>query len=417
MHQPSESPTDLLEFEEDLLFLDEQDDLSEQPPSTWKVLVVDDETQVHDVTRLALKNFQFEDRSLEILSAYSGQEAQTVLEEHPDTAVLLLDVVMETNHAGLELVRYVRENLNNLSVRIILRTGQPGEAPETSVISGYDINDYKTKTELTQQKLFSTLVTAIRSYRDILSVEDGRQEIAALNDKLKNFNRTLEESVRLRTQELEAKNRQLEEEIQARLEAEKELQAMNDALDLANQELDRMNRQLASAANQDGLTKLANRRRFDEYLEQTWKQSLRDRQILTLLLCDIDYFKQYNDTYGHVEGDRCLQMVAQAIQLVVKRPMDLVARYGGEEFALILPNTDSQGGKMVAEKLETALAQLALPHPASAAGEYVTLSIGLSTLVPAPELTAQSLITATDTALYQAKKAGRAQTRIHHIPG
>lgn len=402
-------------LQDDFLFLDDQETPSDVPKDEgrWKILVVDDERQVHEVTRLALKNFKFEDKPLEIISAYSGQEAQVILTQHPDTAVLLLDVVMETKYAGLDLVKHIRESLNNLFVRIILRTGQPGEAPEVSIINGYDINDYKTKTELTQQKLFSSLVTAIRAYRDIVTVEDARQEIAVLNEKLLGFNQTLEETVRLRTQELEQKNRQLETEIQTRLKAQQELQKINRDLDLANKELDYANHQLRLAVNHDGLTKIANRRRFDEYFEQTWLQALRDQSNLTLILCDIDYFKLFNDTYGHVEGDRCLQQVAETLETVIQRPMDLVARYGGEEFALILPNTNLQGGLVIAEKLLTAIQQLGISHASSPVRDHITLSVGISVLMPTPERTAQTLLTAADIALYEAKQLGRARIVVN----
>jgi diguanylate cyclase (GGDEF)-like protein len=406
---------DSLGLQDEVLFLDEPENPSDlqKEQGSWKILVVDDEQQVHEVTRLALKNFKFEDKPLEIISAYSGQEAQHILDRHPDTAVLLLDVVMETSYAGLDLVKYVRENLHNFFVRIILRTGQPGEVPEISIIKGYDINDYKTKTELTQQKLFSALVTAIRSYRDIVTIEDARHEIAVLNEKLQDFNHTLEETVRMRTQELEAKNRELEREVQARLKAQGELQEINKALDLANKELDLANHQLLSAANQDGLTKIANRRRFDEYFDQTWRQALREQKVLTLLLCDIDYFKLFNDTYGHIEGDRCLQRVAETLETVIERPMDLAARYGGEEFALILPNTNLQGGQILAEKLLAAIAQLGIAHTSSPVSDRVTLSIGISGVLPTPQLTAQTLLSATDIALYEAKKKGRTQIVVN----
>jgi diguanylate cyclase (GGDEF)-like protein len=402
-------------LQDDLLFLDDQETPSDVPKDEgrWKILVVDDERQVHEVTRLALKNFKFEDKPLEIISAYSGQEAQVILTQHPDTAVLLLDVVMETKYAGLDLVKHIRESLNNLFIRIILRTGQPGEAPEISIIKDYDINDYKTKTELTQQKLFSSLVTAIRAYRDIVTVEDARQEIAVLNEKLLSFNQTLEESVRLRTQELEQKNRQLETEIQTRVKAQQELQRINRDLDLANKELDYANHQLRLAVNHDGLTKIANRRRFDEYFEQTWLQALRDQSNLTLILCDIDYFKLFNDTYGHVEGDRCLQQVAETLETVIQRPMDLAARYGGEEFAMILPNTNLQGGLVIAEKLLTAIQELGISHVSSPVKDYITLSIGISSLLPTPERTAQTLLTAADIALYEAKQLGRARIVVN----
>jgi diguanylate cyclase (GGDEF)-like protein len=409
------NPHNSLGLQEEVLFSDELENPSDlqKEQGSWKILVVDDERQVHEVTRLALKNFKFEDKPLEIISAYSGQEAQRILDRHPDTAVLLLDVVMETNYAGLDLVKYIRENLHNFFVRIILRTGQPGEVPEISIIKGYDINDYKTKTELTQQKLFSALVTAIRSYRDIVTIEDARHEIAVLNEKLQDFNRTLEETVRIRTQELEAKNCELELEIQARLKAQEELQKINKALDLANKELDRANHQLISAANQDGLTQIANRRRFDEYFDQTWRQALRDRKILTLLLCDIDYFKLFNDTYGHVEGDRCLQRVAETLETVIERPMDLAARYGGEEFALILPNTNLQGGWIIAEKLLAAIEQLGIFHSSSPVSDRITLSIGIAGLLPTAKITAQTLLSATDIALYEAKKTGRARIVVN----
>ncbi len=402
-------------LQDDLLFLDDPETPSDVPKDEgrWKILVVDDERQVHEVTRLALKNFKFEDKPLEIISAYSGQEAQAILTQHPDTAVLLLDVVMETKYAGLDLVKHIRESLNNLFVRIILRTGQPGEAPEISIIKDYDINDYKTKTELTQQKLFSSLVTAIRAYRDIVTVEDARQEIAVLNERLQDFNQALEEKVSLRTQELEQKNCQLETEIQTRLKAQQELQRINRDLDLANKELDYANHQLRLAVNHDGLTKIANRRRFDEYFEQTWLQALRDQSNLTLILCDIDYFKLFNDTYGHVEGDRCLQQVAETLETVIKRPMDLAARYGGEEFAMILPNTNLQGGLVIAENLLTAIKQLGISHASSPVRDHITLSIGISTLMPTPERTAQTLLTAADIALYEAKQLGRARIVVN----
>ncbi len=402
-------------LQDDLLFLDDPETPIDGPKDEerWKILVVDDERQVHEVTRLALKNFKFEDKPLEIISAYSGQEAQAILTQHPDTAVLLLDVVMETKYAGLDLVKHIRESLNNLFVRIILRTGQPGEAPEISIIKDYDINDYKTKTELTQQKLFSSLVTAIRAYRDIVTVEDARQEIAVLNERLQNFNQALEEKVSLRTQELEQKNCQLETEIQTRLKAQQELQRINRDLDLANKELDYANHQLRLAVNHDGLTKIANRRRFDEYFEQTWLQALRDQSTLTLILCDIDYFKLFNDTYGHVEGDRCLQQVAETLETVIKRPMDLAARYGGEEFAMILPNTNLQGGLVIAENLLTAIQQLGISHASSPVKDHLTLSIGISTLMPTPERTAQTLLTAADIALYEAKQLGRARIVVN----
>ncbi|HEU4665028.1 MAG TPA: DUF3369 domain-containing protein [Dokdonella sp.] len=141
---------------------------------TWKILIADDEPEVHDVTRLVLGSFRFADRKLEFLSAHSATEARRELERHPDVAVLLLDVVMESEQAGLALVRSIREELGNPFVRIVLRTGQAGQAPEHEVIAAYDINDYKEKTELTASRLATTMYSALRAYRDMRAIEAHR---------------------------------------------------------------------------------------------------------------------------------------------------------------------------------------------------------------------------------------------------
>jgi response regulator RpfG family c-di-GMP phosphodiesterase len=140
----------------------------------WKVLIVDDEPEVHAVTKLALSDFVFQDKSLEFISAYSGKEAKQIFIDHKDIAVVLLDVVMETDDAGLKVADFVRNEAMNNFTRIILRTGQPGQAPERDVIINYDINDYKSKTELTAQKLFTVVISALRSYRDITVIEENR---------------------------------------------------------------------------------------------------------------------------------------------------------------------------------------------------------------------------------------------------
>ena len=150
--------------------------------SPWKVLVVDDEPEVHAVTRLVLGNFRFSDRPLQFLNAHSANQAEVMLREHPDIAVMLLDVVMETDRAGLELVRHVRERIGNHFVRIVLRTGQPGQAPEQQVIAAYDINDYKEKTELTAQKLTTTMYSALRGYRDMRMIESNRRGLERVID-------------------------------------------------------------------------------------------------------------------------------------------------------------------------------------------------------------------------------------------
>jgi|GEM_PF-3229761 len=135
--------------------------------AAWKVLIVDDDEEVHRITQLVLSNFSFAERSIELMDAYSAKEGKALIKEHPDTALVLLDVVMETDHAGLEVVQYIREELDNQLVRIVLRTGQAGLAPENQIITQYDINDFKDKSELTADKFYTLMHSALRAYRDL----------------------------------------------------------------------------------------------------------------------------------------------------------------------------------------------------------------------------------------------------------
>ena len=161
--------------DDDLLFAAETSAGNLPSKKPWKVIIADDEEEIHTVTRMVLEGFSFEERGLQILGAYSGQDTRLMLRDHPDTALLLLDVVMERETSGLEVAKYVREVLKNRFVRIIMRTGQPGQAPERQVTMLYDINDYKEKTELTAQKLFTTVVSSLRAYRDLRTIERHRK--------------------------------------------------------------------------------------------------------------------------------------------------------------------------------------------------------------------------------------------------
>ena len=140
----------------------------------WKILIVDDEPDIHSVTKLALSRFKLDGRSLAFSNAYSGLQAKELLETEKDIAIAFIDVVMESDHAGLELIKWIRDDLKNRTMRIILRTGQPGQAPEEDVIVNYDINDYKAKAELDSRKLMTSVYSALRSYRDIMEIEQAR---------------------------------------------------------------------------------------------------------------------------------------------------------------------------------------------------------------------------------------------------
>lgn len=166
---------------DELLFADEEESLVEEavvPP--WNILIVDDEEGIHEVTTLILKRFEFVGRSLHFLHAYSAKEALELLGRHDDIALILLDVVMESEQAGLDMIRVVRNEMRNLAVRIVLRTGQPGMAPEQKVICKYDINDYKSKSELTAGKLTTLLYSTLRAYRDIITLQKSKRGLEKL---------------------------------------------------------------------------------------------------------------------------------------------------------------------------------------------------------------------------------------------
>lgn len=511
------SDKDRLVIEDDELLIFEEEDERESNVFTedklaWKILIVDDEPSVHQATQLALKNVEFEGKKLLFLSAHSAQTAKEILTNNLDIAMVLLDVVMENDRAGLDLVKYIREELNNKIIRIILRTGQPGEAPEESAIIDYDINDYKLKTELTRQKLLIAAIGALRSYRDLMTIEQNRQELTNLYLAVKIARDNLEELVEMRTQKLA-------EEIEERKKFEKTLRLSQFALDRAKdsvyfldrdsnffyvndsacetlgyskeellnmtiyeidrnllpdsifeywqqlqqqksltrksilqtktgqylpveitdnylqfdgreyscgiirdiseqqaylrerkqveQQLKAANQKLEYLASIDGLTQISNRRSFDVHLQQEWSRMSREKFYLSLILIDVDFFKQYNDYYGHQTGDDCLKQVAIALNNTIKRTGDLVARYGGEEFAVILPNTNTRGALYLAEQVKLSVARLSLPHANSVVSSFLTISLGIASLIPSQDLSQEIIIELADRALYQAKQQGR----------
>ncbi len=178
----------------------------------------------------------------------------------------------------------------------------------------------------------------------------------------------------------------------------------------------RANEQLMGLSMQDGLTEIHNRRFFDEMLQREWKVAVRSKQALSLLMIDVDCFKQLNDLYGHQMGDQCLRSIAADLRARLKRPSDLVARYGGEEFAVILPGSDLEGALFVAEEMRLSIARLGLPNEASIVQKIVTVSIGVSSKNPTEDDQAEELIKRADIALYLAKSRGRNQSHFASRP-
>ncbi|MEL6553624.1 MAG: diguanylate cyclase [Cyanobacteria bacterium J06621_11] len=179
--------------------------------------------------------------------------------------------------------------------------------------------------------------------------------------------------------------------------------------------LTKENQALHKLAFVDGLTQVANRRSFNQSIAQLWSEAGQKHQPLSLLLCDIDYFKRYNDTYGHLEGDHCLQLVAAALLRGANRFQDHVARYGGEEFAILLPGTDTEGAQQVAANIQSEILQIQVPHDSSLVAPWVSLSIGVCTMIPSAQQPYETLIQGSDEAMYAAKIRGRNRSVVNKL--
>lgn len=223
-----------------------------------------------------------------------------------------------------------------------------------------------------------------------------QQVLEQRTEKLTQVNQSLQKLV---AERLEIEAALLESEARYRALATQQAELCQQ-LAIANQELQRL-------ATSDSLTGLANRRHFDDYFQQQWRILARENAPLSLILCDVDYFKNYNDTYGHQAGDNCLRKIANMLSNSVSRPADLVARYGGEEFIILLPNTQIIGAIHVAQKIRLGVKSLQIPHINSQTSEHVTLSLGVATTIPDLEDDSADLIAAADSALYKAKFYGR----------
>ncbi|KAA0573841.1 diguanylate cyclase [Azospirillum sp. Sh1] len=323
------------------------------PP--WLVLVADDEPEVHAVTRLALARLRFRDRPVRLLDCTSAAEAERILRDTPDIAVILLDVVMETEDAGLQLVRRIRQDVGNSAVRIILRTGQPARVPEEDLVLAYEIDGYTAKTELTARRLFTSVVTALRAYAGL----------AELERRLAERSRALEE---------------------------------------ATVRLNRM-------ATLDPLTGVWNRRRFLELAAAELARARRYGRHLGVFLLDLDGFKAVNDAHGDATGDAVLRAVVKRVRAAL-RISDHIARSGGAEFVVLLPETDGAGTAVVAERVRAALADS--PILVEERAIPVTASIGVASWLPGEPGVEQTLHRA-EHALHAAKQAGR--NRVERAEG
>ncbi len=313
----------------------------------WRVLVVDDDPDVFRVTELSLMRLRFRDRPVQLLTASSGGAARACLGQERDIAVALIDVVMETETAGLDLIRTIRTEFGLTDTRIILRTGQPGQAPERDVILNYEIDGYADKAELTAMKLFTTVVAALRAYETM--------------SNLSRLTAELEKRVATRTAELE------------------------------------------KLAMIDALTGVANRRHFDVRAAIEIAEARRYGQALGAVVMDIDHFKQINDCYGHATGDAVLKQIVDVVTLQ-GRSCDLFARIGGDEFAVLLPDSARDDSIALAERVRQAVAAIQI----EVGGIVIPLTASLGVAMLADEdADIGPTMPRADHALYVAKASGR----------
>lgn len=317
-----------------------------------KVLVIDDSSD-----NLELLSYILTFKGYEVVTSDRGQKALEIARTNPPD-IILLDIGMPEMD-GYEICQRLRSGENTKDIPIIFVSAWNQGNNKTRAFR-YGGNDYITKPY---------------QMEEVIARVDNQLQIQ-----------------RLKT-ELENKNQRLSQELLRQKNQERQLL--------------KINQKLGKLVNIDSLTQLANRHRFDEFLTREWYRRRRDNSSLSLIICDIDYFKLYNDRFGHMAGDECLKQVAEVISQGVKRPADLAARYGGEEFAIILPQTPAQNALKVAERIRLNISQLQIPHPLSLIDDYVSLSLGVSCIEPDSKATEQQLLSAADEALYEAKKQGR----------
>ena len=421
---------------------------------SWKIIVADDEKDVHEVTKMALAGLEFFGKKIQLLNSFSGRETIDLLRRNPDTAVILLDVVMENDDAGLQAVKQIREELQNRQVRIVLRTGQPGKAPEKEVILNYDINNYLAKSEITAQKLFTTVIASLRAYSNL---EDVSREVC----------HTIIDSAKVGIMVIDAKSKSIVEVNPAGQEViglPKEqiiyhdcrdfffddiegkqcpCHAVDEALDHREQvlrgksgrkipvylssvpiqlhgqqyfvdtflnisELKKLQEQLRILAYYDPLTKLANRSLFMETLKHKLTHASRYDEKVGLLFIDLNKFKQVNDQHGHHVGDLLLAEVAKKLNKSL-RESDMAARLGGDEFAVILDKiTGRDEAALVSQRIIDDLEQMMKI-------ECVTCEIGASvgiSIFPIDSQDMETLLMKADSAMYQAKSSGESCFRF-----
>lgn len=318
------------------------------------ILIVDDKPD----NLLVLKEL-LEDIDCNIITARSSKEASDFILRY-DFALVLLETLMREMD-GFEIAEGIRASEHTKDIPIIFITDR--NIDQLSIFGGYDVGavDY----------LLKPIEPVILRSKVRVFIDLHRQK----------------NQLKIQGELLESKANEL-------------------------LELKEINYYLESISSLDGLTGIPNRRTFDQFIEMNWKNSIREQQPLALIMADIDYFKTYNDNYGHLQGDDCLILVARSLMSCIKRPNDLVARYGGEEFIALLPNTGKEGALLVAETMRKSIEKLAMKHDQSKVAPCVTISLGVAEIIPQLFDSIADFIKVADNALYMAKREGRNQVQV-----
>jgi len=324
--------------------------------SNVNILIVDDRLE-----NLLVLEGLLEDFNCNVIKATSGNEALGLMLEY-EFALVLLDIQMPEMD-GFEAAKFMRGSEKTRHIPIIFVTAIYKE--QKYMFQGYEIGAVDYLFKPIDPILFKSKVNVFL---------DLHRQSKLLKDKAEELEQKLSEIL----------------------------------------ELQEANEKLLSLSNLDGLTGIPNRRYFDDYMQMSLKDAIRDSDMLAIIMIDIDYFKLYNDNYGHIKGDECLIHVAKKIFSSIKRPRDFVARYGGEEFVVVLPSTNKEGARQIAETIRKNIRELCIPHDDSQVSHYVTISLGVAAIIPKASDTIEAFISRADDALYEAKFNGRNRVNLEN---
>ncbi len=415
------------------------------------ILVVDDDKMIRQVLQKGIQHAGY-DCSV----AQSGKEALKILEART-VDVVITDIKMPEMD-GLELTQIVKEKYQSDVIVItgysegfiyeeVIKLGASDFAEKPVRLGELNV---RLKQVLKERQLLKALENSEKRYRalfeqaaDVIVLIDAETEtVVEFNHRAhENLGYTSSEFANLTLSDFEASENpdEITEHIQKVIQTGsdtfdakhrtkngkiRDIQVSSCAMPIGRMkfiqsiwrditDIKRAQETLRQLSYLDGLSGIANRRYFEEILQREWKRGARNSLPLSLLMADIDHFKAYNDTYGHLSGDDCLKQVAKVMDDTVRRPGDLVARYGGEEFAIILPDTNPEGAYVVAEMLRLEVERLCIKHSTSPVGDNITISLGAAATIPSKSTAPTTLISEADHALYLAKEEGRNRTRMH----